>query len=225
MVLTLPGLRTGGGQGQLREVGVRLIPRDEEFFSMFGQLARRLQNSAALLKELLQHTERMDELVEAIKREEHAADNMMRDIVQRINSTFVTPIDREDIYHLGAKLDNVIDLLDGAARRAQMFRIQHVRAPALQQVDVLIRAAAAIEHGVVNIKKRHAVEQGAHELKAMEEEADAIYHAAIGELFDGSITDAIEVIRWKEMFDKLEDAMDECEDVANVLEGISLKHM
>ena len=204
---------------------MRLIPRDEEFFSMFGQLARRLQNSAALLKELLQQPERMDELVEAIKREEHAADNMMRDIVQRINSTFVTPIDREDIYHLGSKLDNVIDLLDGAARRAQMFRIRQVRPAALTQVDVLIRAAAAIEHGVVNIKKPRIVEERTRELKAMEEEADAIYHAAIGELFDGDITDAIEVIRWKEMFDKLEDAMDECEDVGNVLEGISLKHM
>jgi hypothetical protein len=188
-------------------------------------LARRLQNSAALLKELLQQPARMDELVEAIKREEHAADNMMRDIVQRINSTFVTPIDREDIYHLGSKLDNVIDLLDGAARRAQMFRITQVRQPALQLVDVLIRAAAAIEHGVINIKKPKIVEQRTRELKVMEEEADAIYHAAIGELFDGDITDAIEVIRWKEMFDKLEDAMDECEDVANVLEGISLKHM
>jgi len=150
---------------------------------------------------------------------------MMRDVVQRINSTFVTPIDREDIYHLAHKLDNVIDLLDGAARRAQMFRITQVRQQALQLVDIVIRASTAIEHGVVNIKKRHVVEQRTRELKAMEEEADAIYHAAIGKLFDGTITDAIEVIRWKEMFDKLEDAMDECEDVGNVLEGISLKHM
>jgi len=204
---------------------VRLIPRDEEFFSMFGQLARRLQNSAALLKELLQQPHRMDELVEAIKLEEHAADNLMRDMIQRINSTFVTPIDREDIFHLASRLDNVIDLIDGAARRAQMFRIKEVRQPALAITDVIIRAATAIEHGVVNIKKSRIVEERTRELKALEEEADAIYHAAIGELFDGTITDAIEVIRWKEIFDRLEDAVDECEDVSNVLEGISLKHM
>jgi len=206
-------------------VTVRLIPRDEEFFAMFGQLARRLQNSAALMKELLQHPDQIDDLVEAIKREEHAADTMMRDVVQRINSTFVTPIDREDIYHLASKLDNVIDLIDGAARRAQMFRISQVREPALQLADVLIRAAAAIEHGVVNIKKHRIVDERARELKAMEEEADTIYHAAIGELFDGTTTNAIEVIRWMVTFDKLEDAVDECEDVANVLEAISLKHM
>lgn len=204
---------------------MRLIPRDEEFFAMFGQLADHLQNSAALLKQLLTDPRRIDELVEAIKREEHAADNLMRDIIQRINSTFVTPIDREDIYHLASRLDNVIDLLDGTARRAQMFRVTEVRQPALLLADVVMRAASAIHHGVINIKKPAIIDEKTRELKVLEEEADALYHAAIGELFDGSITDAIEVIRWKEMYDKLEDAVDECEDVANVLEGISLKHL
>lgn len=191
---------------------------------MFGQLAVHLQNSAGLLRDLLQQPQRMNELVEAIKREEHAADNLMRDIIQRINSTFITPIDREDIFHLSSRLDNVIDLLDGTARRAQMFRIVDVREDALRLADILIRASRSIELGVLGIKKPNVVEAQARELKVMEEEADAIYHEAIGKLFDGS-ADALEVIRWKEIFDKLEDAMDECEDVANVLEGISLKHM
>lgn len=203
---------------------MRLIPRDEQFFAMFGQLAVHLQNSAGLLRDLLQQPQRMNELVEAIKREEHAADNLMRDIIQRINSTFITPIDREDIFHLSSRLDNVIDLLDGTARRAQMFRIVDVREDALRLADILIRASRSIELGVLGIKKPNVVEAQARELKVMEEEADAIYHEAIGKLFDGS-ADALEVIRWKEIFDKLEDAMDECEDVANVLEGISLKHM
>lgn len=203
---------------------MRLIPRDEQFFAMFGQLAVHLQNSAGLLRDLLQQPQRMNELVEAIKREEHAADNLMRDVIQRINSTFITPIDREDIFHLSSRLDNVIDLLDGTARRAQMFRIVDVRDDALRLADVLIRASRSIELGVLGIKKHNVVEEQARELKVLEEEADAIYHEAIGKLFDGS-ADALEVIRWKEIFDKLEDAMDECEDVANVLEGISLKHM
>ena len=203
---------------------MRLIPRDEEFFGMFGRLAGHLQGAAALLRELFTDPARMQELVDAIKREEHAADDLMREVIQRINSTFVTPIDREDIFHLATRLDNVIDLLDGTARRAQMFRITGTREHALQLTDVLIRAAASIQKGVVSIKKPNAVETEARNLKQLEEEADAIYHDAIGQLFDGS-ADALEVIRWKELFDKLEDAVDECEDVANVLEGISLKHM
>ena len=203
---------------------MRLIPRDEQFFAMFGQLATHLQNSAALLKQALEQPQRLIDHVEAIKREEHAADNLMREIIQRINSTFITPIDREDIFHLASRLDNVIDLLDGTARRALMFRIVDVREDALRLADVLIRASRHIEKGVLGIKKPHVVEAQARDIKVLEEEADAIYHEAMGKLFDGS-ADAIEVIRWKEMFDKLEDAMDECEDVANVLEGISLKHM
>lgn len=203
---------------------MRLIPRDEQFFGIFGQLATHLQNSAALLKELLHQPQRSNELVEAIKREEHAADDLMREMIQRINSTFITPIDREDLFHLASRLDNVIDLLDGTARRTQMYRIVDVREDALRLADVIIRAALAIEKGVLGIKKPGVVDEQARQVKVLEEEADAIYHEAISRLFDGS-ADAIEVIRWKEMFDKLEDAMDECEDVANVLEGISLKHM
>ena len=203
---------------------MRLIPRDEEFFGMFGQLAVHLQKSARLLHRLLEQPGQLDELVEAIKREEHAADNLMRDVIQRINSTFITPIDREDIFHLASRLDNVIDLLDGTARRAQMFRIVAVRQDALPLADVLIRASHLIEQGVRGIKKPQVVEDVARELKVLEEEADTLYHAAIGNLFDGSV-DALEVIRWKELYDKLEDTMDQCDDVANVLEGISLKHM
>ena len=201
-----------------------IIPRDEQFYALFGQLAQRLKSSTAYLQQLFEGPDRLAELVDAIKREEHAADDLTRAIVQRINTTFVTPLDREDIYLLATKLDTVIDLIDGTARRVQILRIGEPREPARRQAEILVRAAAALDRGVTHIKTHEVVDETSRVIKALEEEADTVYHEAVGALFDGR-TEALDVIRWKELFDRLEDAVDECEDVANVLEAISLKHL
>jgi len=167
--------------------------------------------------------DRLLEHVSAIKDLEHEADTITHQIISRIEKSFVTPIDREDIHMLASTLDNVIDLVDGTARRAAMFQIRDVREPAKQLADVIIRAAAAIETGVVNVKKPRVVAEQAREIKMREEEGDSIYQEAVAGLFRGT-PDALEVIKWKEVYDTLEQAIDECEDVANVLESISLKH-
>jgi len=202
---------------------VRLIPRDEQFFPMFAELAEKLSQSANLLAELFADPERLQELVQKIKDVEHQADVLTHDIIVRIDKSFVTPIDREDIHLLASRLDDVIDLVDGVARRAQMFRIRQYRPEAAELADVLRRAAFSLTEAVQNLKKPKVILQRAGELKKLEEEGDAIYHSAMGKLFDDG-ADALEVIKWKELFDKLEDAVDLCDDVWNVVESIAIKN-
>jgi uncharacterized protein Yka (UPF0111/DUF47 family) len=202
---------------------VRLIPRDEQFFPMFGELAEKLSQAADLLAQLFADPERLQELVQKIKDVEHQADVLTHDIIVRIDKSFVTPIDREDIHLLASRLDDVIDLVDGVARRAQMFRIRQYRPQAAELADVLRRGAFSLTEAVRNLQKPKVILERAGELKKLEEEGDAIYHAAIGALFDDG-ADALEVIKWKELFDKLEDAVDLCDDVWNVVESIAIKN-
>lgn len=202
---------------------MRLIPRDEQFFDMFEQLAQKLAEAARLLEQLFSEPGRLQEMVQKVKDIEHQADVLTHDLIVRIDRTFVTPIDREDIHQLASRLDDVIDVVDGVARRAQMFRIREFRPQAAQLADVLRRAAEVLAESVGNLKKPKLVMQRSGELKKLEEEGDSIYHAAIGALFDDG-AEALEVIKWKELFDKLEDAVDLCDDVWNVVESIALKN-
>lgn len=205
---------------------MRLIPRDEHFFDMFAELAVRITRSAALLRDLFSDPTRLREHEAAIKDVEHEADQLVHQVNKRIDTSFVTPLDREDIHLLAKRLDNVVDLIDGTARRAVMFRITEARPPALALTDVLVRAGEVIEQQVRDIRKSAAVAAHGERIKKLEEEGDAVYHEAVGELFDGNggRPDPLEVLKWKELYDKLEDALDECEDVSNTLESIALKN-
>ena len=202
---------------------MRILPRDEKFYDMFTELAKRLTGSASIVQEMFQSPTQLDAKVTAIKGLEHEADNLTHDIIDRIDRTFVTPFDREDIHALASELDNVIDLIDGTARRAQIFRIQKARPAAVVLAEVLARAGSAVEEGVRNMKNAKHVYAISEKLKTLEEEGDAVYHEAMGKLFaEGS--EAIDVIKWKDLYDKLEDALDQCEDVGNVLHSIALKN-
>lgn len=202
---------------------MRILPRDEKFYAMFTELAKRLTGSASILQEIFQSPADLDAKVTAIKGLEHEADNLTHDIIDRIDRTFVTPFDREDIHALASELDNVIDLIDGTARRAQIFRIQKIRPAAAVLAEVLARAGCAVEEGVRDMKDAKHVYAISEKLKGLEEEGDAVYHEAMGKLFaEGG--DTLDVIKWKDLYDKLEDALDQCEDVGNVLHSIALKN-
>ena len=202
---------------------MRIIPRDEQFYEMFGQLARRLTGCAELLQELFRNPNEIDKYVTEIKRLEHEADNLTRDVIDRIDRTFVTPFDREDIHSLASELDDVIDYIDGTARRALIFRITKSPELAGVLVEVLVRAARCVEQGVHDMKNPKAVSAANEQLQALEEEGDAIFHDAVGKLFSPG-ADPLEVIKWKELYDKIEDALDQCEDVGNALQSIALKN-
>ncbi len=202
---------------------MRILPRDEKFYDMFTELAKRLTASATLLHELFKSPSELDAKVSKIKGLEHEADNLTHDIIDRIDRTFVTPFDREDIHALASELDDVIDLIDGTARRATIFRIQKTRPAAVVLAEVLSRAACCVEEGVRDMKDAKHVYAISERLKVLEEEGDAVYHDAMGALFaEGG--DALEVVKWKDLYDKIEDALDQCEDVGNVLQSIALKN-
>jgi len=202
---------------------VRLIPRDEGFFVLFNELAKRLKEAARLLNCLLNEPDRLDQYVAAIKTVEHEADVLTNDVRARIDRSFVTPIDREDIHLLATELDDVIDLIDGTARRVAMFHITESRKPAQKLSETISRAADHSQAAVAAIKQPAVVAEKSREIKKLEEEGDAIYQDAVGELFRGT-PDALEVVKWKEMYDTLEETLDQCQGVGHVLESISLKN-
>jgi len=201
----------------------RLIPRDQEFFALFDELAGHLASSARLLKELFEQPKMLQEKVRAIKEVEHKADQLTHEINARIDRSFVTPIDREDIHEMSTRLDDVIDLMDGTARRVEIFHISESREPARQLSTLLVQAAEHLQRGVTGIKRPKDVQACAIEVKRIEEEADALYHAAVGKLFVGN-PDPLDVIKWKEIYDRLEQGVDSCMAVVNVLQSISIKN-
>jgi predicted phosphate transport protein (TIGR00153 family) len=190
---------------------------------MFNEMAQRLTGCADLLAQVFAEPSRLEELATEIKRLEHEADELTHDVNIRIDRSLVTPLDKEDIHLLTHRLDNVIDLLDGTTRRVQMFHVTEMRPHAARMGEILCRAAREIQAAVAEIKKPKTLHDRTRELKRLEEEGDAVYHEAVGALFAGS-PDALEVIKWKEIFDKLEDAVDACHQVGNVLESIALKN-
>jgi predicted phosphate transport protein (TIGR00153 family) len=201
----------------------RIIPRDQQFFELFADLARRVTAAAKLLDKAFAEPQNLQQHVNAIKDLEHEADHITHTVIDRIHKVFVTPIDREDIHQLVQELDDVIDMIDGCARRASMFQIREIREGGKQLTETLVRATEAIEWAVTSMKQSKIVEARSREIKRLEEEGDALYNTAVAELFAGT-PDPLEVIKWKELYDTIERALDQCEDVANVLESISIKH-
>ncbi len=201
----------------------RLIPRDEGFFDLFNELSKRLVTSAGLLRDLFAQPQRLQELASTIKEVEHEADHITHDVSTRLDSSFITPLDREDIHNLSQELDNVVDLINGTARRAQMFHITESRDPARRLCEILQQQVKHLERAVTQIKDPRAVALATREVKALEAQGDTVYHDAIEALFAGR-PDPIEVMKWKEIYDTIEETLDRCQTVAIVLESISLKN-
>jgi len=203
---------------------VRLIPKDEGFFDLFDQMGARIAKSASVLDQLFTEPNRIDFYSTQIKLIEREADEITHEVMNRLDRSFVTPLDREDIHQLVTALDTVVDLIDGTARRALMFNITDRREPAKALSGLIVQAAARIADAVKQVKDSKAVGQAARDMKVLEEEGDSIYSDAVGALFRQPDANALEVLKWKEIYDILEHALDECDDVMNVLESISLKN-
>ena len=203
---------------------MRLLPREEEFFDLFVAVATRNTVAAQHQRELFDAPpERRIAHVEAIKRLEHEADQVTHEVVNRLDRTFITPLDREDIHQLASNLDDVMDAIDGTARRSQIFHLGPAPQGVKQLAEVIQRMAGVLAEAVARLKKGDDVMTYCIQAKKLEEEGDAIYQEALGRLFETE-RDAIEIIKWKEIYDTLERTLDEAEDVANVLESITLKH-
>ena len=173
---------------------MRLIPKDEGFFDLFDALAERLTRSASVLNELFSEPTRLEFFAGQIKELEHQADEITHEIMMRLDRSFVTPLDREDIHKLATQLDNVVDLMDGTARRAQMFHLSDRREPAKALTGILIKATELIKEAVHKVRQPQDVARIGREIKKCEEDGDAVYSDAVGALFRGA-PDALEGIK------------------------------
>jgi predicted phosphate transport protein (TIGR00153 family) len=201
----------------------RLIPREEKFFADFTSLADRIVSGATMLERMLASDPPAWDMALQIKQIESECDGLTHQIIQRLNSTFVTPIDREDIHGLARSLDDVMDAIDAAANVARRFRIAAMRYGARELASLIWQSTMQVKVAVEALERRTAVHERAVEVNRLENAADDVHDEALRKLFEEE-RDAITVIKWKEMLDLLEEATDRCEDVANVLETIVVKH-
>jgi uncharacterized protein len=200
-----------------------LIPKEVRFFEQFEQQAANIKRAAGLLHELIYNFADARAKAHAIKEVEHEGDVITHDIVKRLNTTFITPIDREDIYALASRLDDVLDFIEDAGTRLVVYRIKEPTSDCRAFADVIVRIADATDRAV---KCLRTLEAGYHahavEVNRLENEADALLRDSLVVLFEEN-PDPIDVIKWKEIYETLETVTDRCEDVANVIESIILK--
>ena len=201
----------------------RLIPREEKFYEDFKQMADQLRHGARLLEQMFAVDPPLLDKAHEIKEVEHKCDFLTHEIIQRLNKTFVTPIDREDIHELARTLDDVMDAIDNAAALIPLYRIDTMRAGAREFTRVIIQQTDEIRAAVEALEVHKGVLERCVEINRLENEADRIHKNALGALFDEE-TNPIMVLKWKEIFDILEEATDACEDVANLLENVVVKH-
>jgi predicted phosphate transport protein (TIGR00153 family) len=204
-------------------VAFRLIPKEERFYDDFSAMALQIRHGAELLDQMMAPDRPIWDKADEIKEVEHKCDFLTHEIIQRLNRTFVTPLDREDIHALARSLDDVMDAIDASASIVRLYHIESVR-PGARELTRLVRdSAEQVVCAIKALEKRKGVAECAVEINRLENEADRAHQAAVQALFNEE-KDAIVIMKWKEILDFLEQATDRCEDVANVLEGVVVKH-
>ena len=206
--------------------GLSLFPRQERFYDLFEQSARNIITGARALQDLLEHFENIQVKVEQIREIEHRGDTITHQVMDQLHRTFVTPLDREDIAFIAHGLDDILDFIDAAAVAMLTYKIQRSTPRAVDLGRLIVTSAeevntsiALLRHGPLKEILPHTVE-----INRIENEADAIWRLAMGELFEKGPEDVLDIIKWRDIYDQLETATDRCEDVADVLEGIVIKH-
>ena len=204
----------------------RIIPRDEEFFSLFSKASSNILEGASQLKELLDRFDNIQERARRIEEVEHRGDAITHDVVRKLNTTFITPIDREDIIKLASALDDVIDLIHGVATRLMVYKISATTPYAKELAFLILKAVQELQKGIEHLplaKGRDRVYEHCVEVNSIENEADRVSRDAIANLFETQ-SDPVAILKWKEIYETLELATDRCEDAANVLESVALKN-
>ena len=201
----------------------RLVPREVRFFDLFEQQSQHIIRAAQLLRELVHNFADARAKAHAVKEVEHQGDLITHEIVRKLNTTFITPLDREDIHDLATRLDDVLDFIEAVAERLVVYRIKEPTSASRAMTDVIVDIVQAMDR---TIKCLRTMDPGFHEhaveVNRLENSADRLLRESLVELFDAQ-ADPIEVIKWKEIYETLEAVTDRCEDVANVIEGIILK--
>ena len=202
---------------------LNFLPRDDKYFERFTELAVRIHDAAKILDRFFKGEAPVGTVADQIKRLEHECDEISHEILRRIDRTFITPIDREDIHQLAVRLDDVIDLVDGTIRRVALFKVSQPTDLSRRLSAIVVQATSEVVDAVADLRKQKGVVEHCIRIKQFENEGDVAYHEAVASLFTGAI-EAIEVIKWKDIYDNLERTIDQCAAVAHVLESVVLKH-
>jgi predicted phosphate transport protein (TIGR00153 family) len=200
----------------------RLVPRDQEFFRLFVQQASNVEEAARVLYDLVVEYDSLPEKAETLRRLEHQGDDLTHEIMRRLNTVFVTPMDHEDIHLLASTLDDVLDHLEAAADLFVLHKIEQPLPQMKAQADVLVRATQTIREALEKLPDYKELQPYWIEVDRLENEGDRLYRQAIADLFDGDHR-ALDVLKWRDIYDELEAAIDRAEDVSDALEGIALK--
>ena len=201
-----------------------LIPKEEKFFVLFKEMTTNIIEGAKLLKDMLDNFENPAESQRRIKDVEHKGDSITHEIIQKLNKTFVTPLDREDIYSLASKLDDILDLIDACSQRVVMYNVEKPTPEAKELAFIILKSCQTIDKAVALLGgKLEPISEYCVEVNALENEADRVCREAVSHLFDQE-KDPIQLIKWKEIYETLERATDKCEDAANILESVVVKN-
>ena len=199
-----------------------LFPRQEDFFALFTKQGIKVREGCDLLVDMVEHFEDMENKASRLKDIEHQGDLITHEIFERLNRTFITPLEREDIHDLASGLDDVLDSVEAIASRVVLFNVKESKPEAIQLCSILDDCGRQIEQAVGHLQDFKGLMAFTIELNRLENQADVISRHVVADLFSGR-HDVMDVLRWKELYGRLESAADQCEDVANVIEAIVLK--
>ncbi len=200
----------------------RMLPREHSFFDMFVAQAENIHAGAKALVEMLSNFNDAIRQAERIKDLEHKGDEITHNLLTRLNQTFITPFDREDIHELSSKIDDVLDLIDAAASRLVIYHVDRIRPGVADLAKILNQATAQVADAVRVLGKHNHILDYCIEINRLENESDRLCRTLIAQLFDQE-KDPVQIIKWKEIIEVIETGVDKCEDVANVLEAVTLK--
>jgi predicted phosphate transport protein (TIGR00153 family) len=205
---------------------MRLIPREEKFFDLFEELVNKIEEGGELFLDMVQQYEYSEPKIVRLKELEHEADVITHRTYEKMHKTFLTPIDREDIYDLVNKMDSVLDMIEASAARMSLYKVKEPAREIVDQAKILNKAIKKIKfivHAMRNMKNADMIIDACVEVNTLENEGDIVLRMTMARLFEHE-KDPIELIKWKEIFERIEEAIDVCEDVSNIVEGIVLKH-
>ena len=201
---------------------MRLIPREEKFYDLFRDQAALINQAAMILVALFEDYKDIEKRVTEIKFVEHKGDQLTHELMTKLNKTFITPIDREDIHELASALDDVLDLIDGASGRLITYKIREVTPGAIRLAKVILHGSEIIVRAVAQLHRPQNILEYCDQLTQLEKDADRIKGECVARLFENSASPT-DIIKWKEIYEVLEATTDKCEDVADVLESVVLK--
>jgi predicted phosphate transport protein (TIGR00153 family) len=205
---------------------MKIFPRKIDFFEIFNKCISNLVRTTAQLVDLMENFENVEDKVKQLYELEQEGDLLTHDIMRRLNQTFITPIDREDIHVLAARIDDIVDMIWGGVDRMAVFRIDKPTKDAVHLARELHTTAEVIQKAMKELEAKDYdhVKEHCIEINRMENRIDRTFRNALGELFDDFADNPALIIKWKDVYEHFEEAADKCEDVANILEGIVLKH-